>query len=1389
MSCLTIACKNKVGVYFSGAYPNVFIWLYLFMPRATYGAKVRHRVADFLDSLLSYVNGELDVVGCDLRFRWQDEGTSTPQLCIETTLKNLVLLGKTKSPEDTLTKAQVREALKRLEDYLGILVDHRASLQGAEDWNFTLKLWSRDKAENLKILESQWEERRIRNLKITQPKLKEEPLNQPSLPQRGIPFSAPPLPRCHVARPEHLNAVRELLLSEATPNTLVVSAISGMGGIGKSVLAAELVREKAVVERFQDGVLWATLGQEPDLLSIVTQWIQELGDYDYKPTTQDAASRHLGALLMDKQILLVIDDVWDPDHVKPFEILGLGCRLLVTTRQAQIMGALRYDLDVMTKSQSLELLRGYLGELLIPENLEIAEAFAQEVGYLPLALALAAALIEDGLTWNELLADFKVEVARLETLALDEYGALGDESVKKKRSLLASFYLTLKQLSAEQLKQFAWLGVVPEDVSITQEMSATLWEVTVRQGGAILRALKNRALLLPQARKPDQPMTYRIHDLVHHLAKNLLTNRDFLGNLSGLGLSLEDAHSKLIERYRSYTQDGLWSTLNDDGYIYSHLTWHFEKAKQPELIHQLFRETTPEGRNGWYEACDRLGQPAIFVTDLIRAWRLAKDMYREDASRSIGLQVRYALIFSSLNSLASNIPAELIAAFVEKKKWSPAKGLAYAQQTQRLDQRAEIIQALSVYLSPVLLSEALEVARKIQNEHQRANAFIGLALHLPEVMSEALEVACAIQAEYDRANALNRLAPHLPEKLLSKALEVARGIQDEYDRVRALIGIAPRLPGVIPEALEVARGIRDEYHRPRALNLLVPYLPEVIPEALEVAREIRDEFNRASALIEVAPHLQENLLSEALEAVREIQNEYHRSWALSKLAPHLPKKLLSVALEVARKIRDEFSQADAIIGLTPHLPKKLLSEALEMARRLQNEYDRARALIGLVPYLPEIILEALEVARQIRDEYDQVRALIGLAPRLPEKLLSEVLEVTRGIQDEYHRSWALSKLAPHLPEKLLSVALEVARGIRDEYNRVNILIELAPNLPELIPKALEVAREIKFDYHRANALSLLGSHLPEIIPEALEVMRGIRNEYDQVRALIGLAPYLPEIMFEALEMAREIRDEYNRANALIEVAPHLRKNFLSEALEVARGIQHESFRADALIGLAPHLPEMLLPEALEMARGTQNEYDRVRALIELAPHLPEMLLPEALEVAQGIQDKEHRAYALSLLVPHLPEVIPEVLELVRGIQDNFHRADALSLLVPYLPEIIPEVLEVMREIQFEGDRADALSRLVTCLPENFLSRALEVARGIQDEAFRANAFSSIASQLNSKNFNLSFWSEVLHVLSYRGRKDLLGDLSGLALAAIKLSDRSVLKSMVQAIREICQQWP
>ena len=356
-----------------------------------------------------------------------------------------------------------------------------------------------------------------------------------------------------------------------------------------------------------------------------------------------------------------------------------------------------------------------------------SKRYCEIVGYLPLALELGATQVRDGLSWDDLIVDLKREIADLEALNLLEADEISSESKRKKYSLISSFNLSFKRLGQEKLEKFAWLGVLPEDVTITQAMASTLWGDKPRKAREFLRSLRAKALLLDGVPYQNTP-TYRLHDLVHDFASNLLvapTIPQEKGNLPGLGLTLVEAHEKLLKQYQNQTKDQLWHSLNDDGYIHEHLTWHMEKAGWIDSIHQLLREETESGKNGWYSVCEYLGKTAIFIGDVVRAWKLAETEaeYKSNPPRAIGLQCRYSLITSSLNTIAGNIPPELIAVLVEKNVWSPAQGLAYSRQVQSLPQRVTALSKLVSYF-PEIWSEALDAAGHISDEYNRADVIL-----------------------------------------------------------------------------------------------------------------------------------------------------------------------------------------------------------------------------------------------------------------------------------------------------------------------------------------------------------------------------------------------------------------------------------------------------------------------------------------------------------------------------------------------------------------------------------------------------------------------------------------------------------------------------------------
>lgn len=539
------------------------------MSRKTYGDNVKARVKRLFELLLSLEESDKDNYG--IEFNWQN--SAKPKLVVKTNLIGLEALTK-KDGQDYLDKNQIREALHRMEDFLGILEKNQTQKEAHQGiWRFTFKPWFPKEQFDI-----EWEKKRPDKSKEQAASAKQKPAKTTKH-KTSILSQLPPLPSYYVDRPKYSQNLKARLLEKSSdPRTLVVTAIHGLGSVGKSTLVTALVHDPEVQNHFNDGILWATLGQKPNLLPLLSTWIQALGDHNFKPTSVETASAHLGTLVYDKSVLLVIDDAWNSEDAKVFSIGKGKCQVLVTTREEVIVDTLnaqKYSLDVMTPSQSMELVTKKLGRELTDSEVQDAKAFAKEVGYLPLALELATAQVANDTAWKVLLQDMQQEVARLKTLGNKSARDITDPGSLKKLNLEASLNLSVQRLEKETRKNFIWLGILPEDVNITPKMTATLWDIDERDAEDELVYFRKKALLLPGTLLADGTPTYRLHDLFHDLACNLLTapvepKRE--GDLQGLGKTLPDAHAAFLEKYKNLTDKNLWHTLKDDGYIHKNLS-------------------------------------------------------------------------------------------------------------------------------------------------------------------------------------------------------------------------------------------------------------------------------------------------------------------------------------------------------------------------------------------------------------------------------------------------------------------------------------------------------------------------------------------------------------------------------------------------------------------------------------------------------------------------------------------------------------------------------------------------------------------------------------------------------------------------------------------------
>jgi len=85
-------------------------------------------------------------------------------------------------------------------------------------------------------------------------------------------LTAPPRVANYLERTEALRALRDALFAEDHRQPIALTALAGMGGIGKTVLAKALTEDGVVQRAFPDGIVWITAGKERKCDFIEARW-------------------------------------------------------------------------------------------------------------------------------------------------------------------------------------------------------------------------------------------------------------------------------------------------------------------------------------------------------------------------------------------------------------------------------------------------------------------------------------------------------------------------------------------------------------------------------------------------------------------------------------------------------------------------------------------------------------------------------------------------------------------------------------------------------------------------------------------------------------------------------------------------------------------------------------------------------------------------------------------------------------------------------------------------------------------------------------------------------------------------------------------------------------
>jgi tetratricopeptide (TPR) repeat protein len=351
--------------------------------------------------------------------------------------------------------------------------------------------------------------------------------SQPARPAAVIPRQLPRGSAQFVGRASELAALTAALdqAGARAPGTVVISAIGGTAGVGKTTLAVHWAHQ--VAHLFPDGQLHANLrGFDPSGTPAVPEeairaFLGALGvPADQVPPGLDALAGLYRSLLADRQMLILLDNARDEQQVRPLLPAAPGCLVIVTSRN-QLTGlataedARLLTLDVLTGTEARQLLASRVGEDRSAADTGAVGEIAGLCARLPLALAVAAAraAASPGLPMAALATELRDTASRLD--ALDT----GDPAA----SVRAVFSWSYRQLSSTAAQMFRLLGLHPgPDISVPAAASLA----GIRPGAA-RQALSelSRARLISES----SAGRYAFHDLLRTYAAELAGTEDSPG--------------------------------------------------------------------------------------------------------------------------------------------------------------------------------------------------------------------------------------------------------------------------------------------------------------------------------------------------------------------------------------------------------------------------------------------------------------------------------------------------------------------------------------------------------------------------------------------------------------------------------------------------------------------------------------------------------------------------------------------------------------------------------------------------------------------------------------------------------------------------------------------
>jgi DNA-binding SARP family transcriptional activator/Flp pilus assembly protein TadD len=326
-----------------------------------------------------------------------------------------------------------------------------------------------------------------------------------------VPRQLPPPPRCFAGRGEALAQLDAVLAAPTRhPAGVVISAVSGTAGVGKTALAVHWAHR--VADQFPDGQLYVNLrGFDPGGIVMapgeaVRGFLNALAvPPEHLPPDLNAQVSQYRTLLAGRRMLILLDNARDADQVRPLLPGASGCLVVVTSRN-QLSGLVAAEgahpliLDLLDLDESRELLVRHLGASRVASQTRAVEEIIARCSRLPLALTIVAAraATHPGFPLTALAAELGEGGDRLDALTDGDPG----------QNVRAVFSWSYTALTPPDARLFRLLGLHPGP-DISTQAAASVAGLPVPRVRPMLAELARAHLIVERT-----PGRYAFHNLL-----------------------------------------------------------------------------------------------------------------------------------------------------------------------------------------------------------------------------------------------------------------------------------------------------------------------------------------------------------------------------------------------------------------------------------------------------------------------------------------------------------------------------------------------------------------------------------------------------------------------------------------------------------------------------------------------------------------------------------------------------------------------------------------------------------------------------------------------------------------------------------------------------------